>query len=91
MGQLRERGLPRARDDALQVHQHDEPGERRHEQADHQREDGARVARGRRLKAGTAFEIASMPVIAVAPDENARNTNSTVTPSIGSRPTTGWA
>ena len=52
MGQLRERGLPGARDDALQVHQHDEPGERRHEQADHQREDGARVARGRRLEGG---------------------------------------
>jgi hypothetical protein len=30
-----------------------------------------------------------MPVIAVAPDENARNTNNTVMPSIGSRPTTG--
>lgn len=30
-----------------------------------------------------------MPVIAVAPEENARSTNNTVTPSIGSRPTTG--
>ena len=40
-------------------------------------------------KAGTALESASMPVIAVAPDEKARSTNSTVTPSIGSRPTTG--
>ena len=35
-------------------------------------------------KAGTALEIASMPVIAVAPDEKARSTNSTVRPSIGS-------
>ena len=40
-------------------------------------------------KAGTALEIASMPVIAVAPEEKARSTNSTVMPSIGSRPTTG--
>ena len=89
MGQLRERGLPGVRDDAIQVHQHHEPGEHGHEQADHQREDGARVARGRRWKAGTALEIASMPVIAVAPEENARRTNRTVMPSIGSRPTTG--
>ena len=35
-------------------------------------------------KAGTALEIASMPVIAVAPEEKARSTNSTVSPSIGS-------
>ena len=52
MGQLRERGLAGARDDAVEVHQHDEPGEHRHQQADHQREDGARVARGRRLEGG---------------------------------------
>ena len=35
-------------------------------------------------KAGTALEIASMPVIAVAPEEKARSTNNTVSPSIGS-------
>jgi hypothetical protein len=39
--------------------------------------------------AGTALEIASIPVIAVAPEEKARSTNRTVMPSIGSRPTTG--
>ena len=33
------------------------------------------------MNTGTALEIASMPVIAVAPEEKARNTSSAVTPS----------
>ena len=40
-------------------------------------------------KTGTALEIASIPVIAVAPEENARSTSSTLTPSIGFSPTAG--
>jgi hypothetical protein len=44
------------------------------------------------LYAGTAFEMASMPVIAVEPDENARGTSRAVTPSVMGRwwTGTGW-
>ena len=44
------------------------------------------------LNTGTALEIASIPVIAVAPEENARNTNSAVTPSTAAGfEVGGWA
>ena len=36
-------------------------------------------------KAGTALEMASMPVIAVEPDANARSTSRTPTPSLAVR------
>ena len=89
MGQLRERGLPRRGTMPSRCISTTSPANI----ATSRPTISARTVRALRdaggWKAGTALEIASIPVIAVAPEENARSTNSTVMPSIGSRPTTG--